>query len=77
MWKMRNAARGRLDRGGGMVTRTKPNRSNQGRSGVLESVGSMRKEGNIGSGAARGGNTGGSDNRGRNTRNLPYPEFLK
>ncbi|KOM38970.1 hypothetical protein LR48_Vigan03g235200 [Vigna angularis] len=46
-----------------VVDRSETNRYNPGRSVVAESVGSVRKEG--------------SDNDGRNTRNLPYSEFLK
>ncbi|BAT88445.1 hypothetical protein LR48_Vigan569s000200 [Vigna angularis] len=46
-----------------VAKRSEANHYNPGRSGVAESVGSVRKEG--------------SDNNGRNTRNMPYSEALK
>lgn len=52
----------------GVVTRSGPSRYNPGQAGATECVGSVRKEGNMGSGMAKAG----IDNKGRNTRNLPY-----
>lgn len=37
----------------------------------------MRKDGVAGSSTTRGGNPVGSESKGRNSRNLPYPKFLK
>lgn len=60
----------------GAVTRSEASCSNPSRPGVAESVGSMRREGNMTSGVAKVSNARGSNNRGRSVRNLPYPEFL-
>ncbi|KOM39221.1 hypothetical protein LR48_Vigan03g260300 [Vigna angularis] len=68
---------GRTTGGGVVVVRTEPARSNPGRNVATESVGSVRQDSAAGSSSARGGSPVGSESRGRNSRNLPYPEILQ
>ncbi|XP_052728288.1 uncharacterized protein LOC108338275 [Vigna angularis] len=68
---------GRTTGGGTGVVRTDPPKSQTMRTTPTESVGSVRRDITTGGGLVRGGMHGGSDGRGRSSRNLPYPEFLK
>lgn len=61
----------------GAVTKVEPNRNHTGRTMSMESVGSMRKEGNPMNSLVRSASFMGNDTKGRGVRNLSYQENLK
>ena len=61
----------------GVVVRSEPSKLTVNQNGGAESARSIRREGVAPNQATRENFIGGSDNRGRTVRNLPYPEFLK
>ncbi|WVZ21021.1 hypothetical protein V8G54_008343 [Vigna mungo] len=61
----------------GAVVRSELSRPTTNQQGGTESVGSTRREAGATNSGSRMNTVGGSDNRGRMVRNLPYPELLK